>query len=227
MPRNFYWGKDAAIVAGSANFASLTATGFATYGLSSAQAATFGTLNTTLQAAYAAAVNPSTRTPVAVAAKDLAIRNMRAGAVLYGSIAYATSTVSDAQLVALGLLPRAAPAPRPMPTTPPTVEVVSVVGRTAKLRLRDAGSSRRGLPYGTKGANLFSYVGPAAPTDERAYHFEGLATRAVVEVIFPNAVVSGATVWVSACWVGPRGYTTVGSAPVSFTLQGGPVAAAA
>ena len=46
MPRNFYYGKDATIVAGSANFASLISSGAVSYGLTTAQATAFGTLNT-------------------------------------------------------------------------------------------------------------------------------------------------------------------------------------
>ena len=52
MPRNFYFGKDANVVTGSANFASLIATGFATYGLTSAQSVAFGLLNTALQSSF-------------------------------------------------------------------------------------------------------------------------------------------------------------------------------
>src|SRR5207249_8300756 len=95
MPRNFYFGTDANIVAGSANFASLIAAGFASYGLTSAQSTAFGTLNTALQSAYSASVNPPTRTPVTVEAKTIAIRNMRANAILLAKIVYATASVND------------------------------------------------------------------------------------------------------------------------------------
>jgi hypothetical protein len=40
-------------------------------------------------------------------------------------------------------------------------------------------------------------------------------------------VPSGATVWLSASWVNARGQASVGSTPISFTLQGGAVPAAA
>src|SRR5687768_15820461 len=76
MPRNFYFGKDADIVTGSANFASLIATGFASYGLTTGQATAFGTLDTALQSAHTDAVEPSTRTPVSVEAKNIALRAM-------------------------------------------------------------------------------------------------------------------------------------------------------
>ncbi len=76
-------------------------------------------------------------------------------------------------------------------------------------------------------ANIFSYVGPTAPTDPREYHFEGGTTKAKAQIIFPNAVPSGSTVWLSASWVSARGQISAGSVPVSFTLQGGAIPAAA
>src|SRR4051812_14457790 len=98
MPRNFYFGTDADIVAGAANFASLISASASSYGLTPAQSAAFGVLNATLQSAYSASVNPSTRTPVAVESKNLAVREMRANAILLAKIAYATPAVTDVQL---------------------------------------------------------------------------------------------------------------------------------
>src|SRR5206468_11466120 len=86
MAKNFYHGKDADIVTGSANFASSTATAFATFGLSSAQATFFGTLNTALQSAYTAAITPATRTPVTIEQKNTALVNMRRNAILLSTI---------------------------------------------------------------------------------------------------------------------------------------------
>ena len=221
MPRNFYYGKTADVVAGSDNFASLIATGFAGYGLTSAQATAFGTLNAALQTAWSESFEPTTRTRVAIATRNQAVKNMRASAILLAKIIYATPTVSDAQLVGLGLLPRATRTPIPAPTTAPVVEVGVVSGRVVNLRLHPADAERRGIEAGARGANVYSYVGPTPPTDPRDYHFEGMATRAITQVLFPNDVPSGATVWLSACWVSGRGQTGPASAPVSFTLQGG------
>lgn len=223
MSRNFYYGPGADVVSGSANFAALIATGYASYGLTTGQATAFGTLNTALQTAWSAAIEPTTRTRVTIAAKNLAIRNMRASAVLLAKIIYATPTVTDGQLVGLGLLPRSTRTPIPAPTTSPIVEVGVVSGRLVNLRLHSSDSERRGMEAGAKGANLYSYVGSAAPTDPRDYHFEGMTTRTIAQIIFPNEVASGATVWLSACWVSNRGQTGPSSTPVSFTLQGGAV----
>jgi hypothetical protein len=228
MGQNFYHGKDADIVAGSANFASKIATGFASYGLTSAQSTAFGLLNTALQSAYTAAVTPSTRTPIAIGDKDLAITNMRKSAVSLSKIIYATSTVTDPMLESLGLLPRPVPAPRPVPSEPPVVELISCANRLVKIKLHGASpDSSRGKPFGAQCANIFSFVGSAPPSDGRAYHFEGATTRAYTEILFPDTLAPGSTIWISACWVSARGERGNGSTPISFILQGGAVPATA
>jgi hypothetical protein len=222
MPENFYFGKEATVVTGSANFASVIATDFASLGLTSAQSTAFGTLNTALQAAYSAAIDPTTRTRVTIAQKNLALKNMRSSAILLSKIIYATSTVTDAQLIGLGLLPRSTRTPIPAPSTAPVVEVGVVSGRLVNLRLRSADfPDRRGMEPGAKGANLYSYVGATPPADARDYHFEGMTTRTIAQIVFPADVASGATVWLSARWVSARGQLGPASAPVRFTLQGG------
>jgi hypothetical protein len=223
MPRNFYYRKDANVVTGSANFASLIATGFASYGLTSAQSTAFGTLNTSLQSAYLAAVEPTTRTRVTIETKNLSIKNMRASAILLSKIIYATQTVTDAQLVGLGLLPRSTRTPIGPPTTSPIVEIGVVTGRVVNLRLHSSDSERRGIEAGCKGANLYSFVGAEPPTDPRDYHFDGMTTRTITQILFPNSVPTGALVWLSACWVTARGATGPASVPVSVPLQGGAV----
>jgi len=223
MADNFYYGSNASVVTGSANFAALIATGYASYGLTTGQATAFGTLNTALQSAYLIAVEPTTRTRVTISTKNVAIRNMRASAVLLSKIIYATSTVTDAQLIGLGLLPRSTRNPIGPPATAPIVEVGIVSGRLVHIRLHSADSERRGMETGAKGCNLYSFVGPAAPTDPRDWHFEGMATRTISQLLFPDSVASGATVWLSARWVTARGATSPASEPVRFTLQGGAV----
>jgi hypothetical protein len=221
MPRNFYYGKDADVVAGSANFASQISASAADFGLTPAQATAFGLLNTSLQGAYTQAKDPSTRSPVAVAGKNSAIRAMRASAILLARIVYATPAVTDAQLVGLGLLPRSTRQPIPVPNTPPVVETVSVVGRLVTVRLHGAETERRGKPFGAVGANVYSYVGSAPPADPRDYHFEGTATRTITRIQFPDTVAGGATVWLSARWISARGQTGPACAPVGVTIQGG------
>ena len=168
MARNFYYGNDAAIVRGSANFAALISASAESFGLTSEQSSAYAALDALLQSAYLASITPDTRTPVAVAQKNLALRNVQKYAVCLARIAYATSTVSDAQLMSLGLQPRPVPAARALASAPPTVTVISVIGRVVKVRIADPSSpERRTKPIAALGANLFSFVGPEAPSDPR------------------------------------------------------------
>ncbi len=227
MAQNWYHGKDASIVAGSANFGGLIATGFASYGLTTGQQAAFNALNTILQAKYSAAITPDTRTPVAIEGKNLAIVNVRRSAVALSKIIYATLTVTDEQLVALGLLPRTVPTPIPATMTPPVVTIKSVVGRLVEITIKQAGTESRARPLGSAGAQVYSFVGDEPAADPGAYKFEGLATRGVAAVLFSNEVASGATAWISCAWVSRRGQRGFGSDPIRVTIQGGPVVATA
>jgi hypothetical protein len=226
--RNFYLGKDATIVAGSANFAAMITADAVSLGLLPAQATSFGLLNTSLQSAYTAAITPETRTPVAIEAKNLAIKQMRAGAIPLAKQIVGNPAVTDAQLVALGLLPRTSPTPIPPEMTAPEVDAIEVNGRLVTIRIRQAGVDTKARPIGAVGAYIFSYVGATAPTDPAAYKFEGLCTRRTVQVQFANDVPSGATAWIAAAWVSQRGgQRGFACTPVSFTIQGGPILAEA
>ncbi len=227
MPRNFYFGKDAEIVAGSANFAALISAAPTTYGLTAAQATTFSALDAALQSAYTAAVEPSTRTPVSVEAKTLAIQNMRANAVLLAKIVYATPTVNDSQLVALGLLPRASRTPVPPPATAPVIDILSAVGNTVKIRLHaDGDSSKRGKPDGVDGAAVYSFVGAVPPTEENAWNFEGITSRTRVDITFPGTVTPGSQVWFTAFWFNERKQNGPAATKVTTNLPGGGAMAA-
>lgn len=110
--------KESVFVAGSDNFASKISTGFASYGLTSAQATAYGTVNTTLQAAVVLANTPSTRTKSTVAAKAQARAAARFMASNLAKIIDGTPTVTDSMRIDLGLAVRGIPAPRPDPGTP-------------------------------------------------------------------------------------------------------------
>lgn len=227
MGRNFYFGKDAEIVAGSSNFSALITLAPTTYGLVSGQATAFATLNTALQSAYSASINPSTRTPVSVEAKNVAIRNMRVSAVNLSKVVYSTMTVNDSQLVALGLLPRSVRTPIPAPADAPVIDIVSVAGNTVRIRLHATDdSTRRGKPAGVDGAVVFSHVGPTAPTVETEWTNEGITSKTVVDIVFPATAAGGSKVWFTAFWFNPRKQNGPAATPVSTNIAGGSAMAA-
>jgi hypothetical protein len=227
MPRNFYYGKDADVVAGSASFAASISAAPTTYGLVAAQATAFGLLNTALQSAYTAAISPPTRGPVSIQAKNQAIHNMRVSAVNLAKIVYSTPTVTDTQLVALGLLPRPSRAPVPPPATAPVIDVVATSGNTVKLRLHAAGDpTRRGKPAGVDGASVFSFVGATPPDTEAEWTFEGVAGKTLLDVTFPAGTAPGARVWFTAFWFNSRKQSGPAASPVGTNIPGNAAMAA-
>jgi hypothetical protein len=222
MPRNFYFGKTATIVTGSANFASLISTGFAAYGLTTGQATAFGALNTALQAVYSTAIEPMTRTAPTIAAKNQAIVNMRANAILLAKIIYATPTVTNAQLLGLGLQPRMARTPIPAPGVRPALDIIAVSGRTVSVSIHDSASSNsRGKPAGVSAAWVYSFVGASYPSDPTAWNFEGSSTKAKFDIVFPTSVAGGSQVWLCAAWINNRQQSGPVSMPISTNIAGG------
>ena len=225
MGRSFYYGSDARVVAGSANMAALLGASAESFGLTPEIAEEYQALDSVLQEKYRLATTPETRTTIAVREKDEAMRSVQRRAAQIAMIAASTQTVSDAQLLSLGLSRRAKYTRRPRPSTVPTVHVVWVRGRVVKLRIDARNAEGTRLAKGAVSAYVFSYVGDAPPTDPRQYHFETSATRATVEIVFPNEVPSGATAWISAAWVSGRGERGNACPPVQVTITGGPVLA--
>jgi len=99
---------------------------------------------------------------------------MKQEAILLAKIIEATPTVSDAQLVTIGLLPRRSPVSNPAPTTRPGVRVESVVSRTVTIRFHDlATPTRRGKPQGTIAAWVYSFVGAIYQDTPSQWNFCG------------------------------------------------------
>jgi len=220
--RNFYYGKDARIVAGSAGFAARINVDPEAYGIPPWRAERYAELDARLQAAYQLVASPQTKTPVAVREKDEALRAVRLEAALLASVIAAEATVSDGELIALGLLPRPTRARRAEPDEAPFVSVAQVIGRRVTVRIT-ARSGETRKPIGCVGAQLFVFTGEEPPSDAQMYRFEGTVTRKTATITFDNDVPSGATAWVSAAWLSRRGKTSPACNPVRVTIQGGPV----
>jgi hypothetical protein len=227
MAQNFYQLPDAQLAVASAQFYSLINAVPATYGLSAAQATAYGTLNTSYQTALGLATGESTRTKLTIGNKTLAKKALKANAIVLANAIRGTPTVSNPQLESLGLLPRTIPTPVPPPYMAPLIEIVSVTGMLVKIRLRDTAYSGRGKPPGVKSATVFSYVGATAPMDITLWKYEGVTTKVIADVVFPNTVAGGSLVWFTAIWANNRAQSGPAADPVSTNVAGGGVSAMA
>lgn len=217
--------KDSLLADFSTNFNDRIVAHPTDYGLSAAQATAYTALHDPWIAAYSAVVaarDSGTRSSSLCATKDLAKFNLvRYARELYADV-QSSLTVPNARKIELGVRVRSAPSPRPAPATAPLIDVVSTVENTVKLRLHDAGDPhRRGRPAGVDGAAIFSFVGPAAPTSEADWHFEGNTTRTVVDVTFPAGTTPGSRVWFTAWWFNPRAQRGPSASAVGTNLPGG------
>ncbi len=70
-----------------------------------------------------------------------------------------------------------------------------------------------------KGATIFSYVGATPPTDASAYKFEGNTALTTFDVTFPDTVVPGSAVWITAMWFNTRAQSGPAAQPVQATVQ--------
>jgi len=222
MADSFFYGTDAEMASGSANFSTrITATPTA-YGLVAAQAISYAAVNAIYQTTYTTAITPVTRTKGAVEAKNQAKVNLKAAASDLAKIIDGTPTVTNQQKIDLGLSIRFTPSPIPAPSVRPGMDIVSVANRTVKVHIHDSASStKRGKPAGTTAAWVYSFVGAEYPADPTAWNFEGSTTRAKFEVVFPNTVAGGTQVWVCAAWINGKQEAGPVSVPITTNLQGG------
>ena len=227
MPKAFYNSTEADLATGAQNVVDIVTPAVATYGVTAGTMTTYAGLVTSYASLLELATEPATRTSVSVENKNVAKKALREASINLAKIFDGTSTVTNAMLLALQMNPRVVPQSRNVPAYAPTVDVVKVTSRLVDIHVHGPAGEGRGLPFGATAVNIFSYVGPTAPTDVREYHFEGASSRARAQILFPDSVPSGATIWLSAQWVSARGQLSPGSTPISFTLQGGALPAAA
>lgn len=221
--------READLVSSASNFdVKITATP-TTFGLTAAQATAFHTTLTAFITARTTAIDPLTRSPANIVAKDIAKAALLASYRQLAGIVQRFPGTTNFMRSELGLpLRHTEPSPIPPPAAAPLVEVRSVAGRTARIRLIDtANPTRRGKPAGTSGAAVFSHVGPTAPAELSDWTFEGNTGRTTVNLAFPPTVLSGATVWITAYWFNPRKQAGPAADPVSANLPGGSVSLAA
>jgi hypothetical protein len=220
--------READLVSSASNFDAKITASAPTYGLTTPQATSFHTVLLAFVAARTIALDPLTRSPANIIAKNIARDVLLAAYRQLAGIVQRFPGTTNFIRSELGLPLRMHPAPIPPPASAPLIEVKSVAGRTARIRLIDAANpTRRGRPPYTNGAAVFSFVGATPPASLSDWKFEGNTGRTSVNILFPDTVPSGATVWISAYWFNPRKQGGPTSDPVSANLPGGSVSAIA
>lgn len=225
---NFIPTREASLVAWSNNFNTLISATPTAFGLTAAQATAYATLNTAFDTAYNTIKNNTTRSPANIIAKNLAKKNLIAGARSLAGVIQKYPLITNAQRSSLGLTVPNKPSPVPAPSTYPALEIGVVSGFTVNIKLHDSTSgSKRGKPAGVSGASVFTYAGATPPADISAWKFEGNTSKTAMAVGFANTLAPGAQVWLTAFWFNAKKQSGPACSPVSTYLQGGSVSMAA
>jgi hypothetical protein len=223
--------KDTLLVAWSINADTRLTASPSTYGTTAAVALQYNGLHVAFLEAYEAlstAIESGVRSKSLTTAKDVAKSNLLFFArSIYGQV-QSSSVVTDANKELLGVTVRKAPAPQPAPDAAPGADIVSVNGRTVKIRAHDAETpTRKGKPPGCAGLTVLSHVGAEPPANIGDWTFEGNTTRTTFDIVFPDTVAAGAKVWVTCFWRNERDMSGPACSPISTYLQFGGVSMAA
>jgi hypothetical protein len=221
MPADFIPQTDAELATWSANFEDGIDTEYATYGLTSGQATAYTTLDTAFQAAYLAAINPATRTPVTVAAKDAARTALVANARLLASIINAYPGTTNRGRTTLGLTPRGdGRTPVPTPATQPVVVIRSIGPLQHVLQIRDTETpTSRAKPPGAIAAEVWVKIDATPPASIADCVFAGRYTRNFFTMDFSGGD-AGKTAYYLTRWITRTGLVGPVSDLVNATVAG-------
>jgi hypothetical protein len=168
---------------------------------------TLNTSFTTYDGKYLIAIDPATRTPVAVQDKNDAkkafigdARSYCRGFLLYNQLL----TNADRDLLKLPI-PDRHPTPIPPPKGTPEGRVDTSVRQRHTLHVIDTLEvhPRGGLPKGVAAFETWRFVGETMPTDESAFAYVATSTTSMLVVDYTLAEVSK-TVWYRFRWLNAR-----------------------
>lgn len=218
--------RDLDLKAWATNFATLTAANFASYGITTGQATTFGTLNTSFASALTLATNNATRTPSTVADKNAKRALLVANARLLSNIIQAFAGTTNQMRQDLGLTVRdTSGSPIGPPSTTPIVTPISTANTRIKFRFADELTpASRAKPFGAVGLQLFAKVGTVAPVGIEDCSYLGTYTTnstgpgsAACEAVFSGAD-NGKTAYMFGRWVNRRGEVGAPSPLAQMTI---------
>ncbi len=195
--------RDADLLSWSRNLSARISEDPGSFFLSPQQAADYAALHEAYAAAYTRAQNPDTAAPTSYVAKDDARDDLKRKARQLAGLIRSHPDCTDQQRISV-CLRRARQgngARIPRPNTAPELVILSVTGRSVKVRLHDRASySRKGKPPGVGHAMLFSFVGEQTPANLSGWNLARRTTLTRCTVEFPPQLPPGTEVWLTAQW---------------------------
>lgn len=205
MAQDYIPQKDADFNNWLVNLDAILSVSYAAYGLTLGNSTDITTATNTWSAAYTAATDPVTRTPVTITAKD----NARAAAESlvrpFCMQINLNPSVSDAQRTTIGITVRkTTPSPIATPTDVPGVVLKFLTPGGIKLAyVNTTLGDQKAKPPGSKGVELWATVGTEVATDPSQASYKGTVTKSPFSMTFgPADVGKTLSLWIR--------YTTAG-----------------
>jgi len=215
--------RDGELLTWADNFSALITASPATYGLSAGDAVAIASPVTAFDSAYSAAIDPSTRTPVSVQAKNDAKIDLLATIRPYAINISLNAGILSADKIAVGVNPRTStPAPISAPTTSPVLSIISAPPLQHILRYRDeeASPSVKAKPYGVMQIQIYASVSVTPITDQNTLALKLVDTKSPLLVEWLPAD-AGKQAYYAARWVTRKGLTGPWSTIVAMTVTNG------
>lgn len=188
------------------------------YGLDQEQCDAFALAQAEFASVLRIATAPETRTKVSVAEKNAVRETLRNAARLINSIVNGQADVTDSQRMALGLTVPASRSKVPVPADIPLMRVISVIGRTVRVKFLRREGRGRAWPDGVQGAAIFSYAGSEISGDS-VFQFQMNITSKEAEIDFPRTLPPGTNVWLTARYFNRRQELGPACPPIQTILQ--------
>lgn len=220
---------DAALDAWAINFATKITANPGLYGLATADAAAIQAAVDAYDDAYQIAglsgtapktpLNPATRTPVTVAAKDAARNAMLPIARFYAINIRNNVGVSNEDKTDLGItIVKTIPTPIPAPVTYPILSLISLNTNGATINVRDSDTPTvKRKPFGAIAAEAWITYAATPPVDPTAGDYIGPLTKSPA-VVFPDPTKAGEQAWLYCRWITQRGLVGAFSTPLNFVV---------
>lgn len=212
--------RDADLANWADNFNTLLTASPSTYGLVAGDATAVDAVVVPFITAYSAAINPGTRTPVTISAKDDAKILMLATVRPYAINVSLNQGVITSDKIDLGVNPRTStPTPITAPTTNPIISIVNATPLQHVLRYRDetASPTVKAKPYGVTQLYLYGTASATPITDPAVLLFLGSRTKSPALIEWQAGDV-GKTAYYAARWATRTGEIGPWSPIVSFTV---------
>jgi hypothetical protein len=202
------------------NFSAVLTAAPATYGLLAADATVVAGVTATWDAAYTAAINPATRSPVTVQAKiDAKLAALATVRPYAQQIANNVGVTAPAK-IAIGVNPRTTPpSPITAPVTNPILSIPSMTPLGHVLRYRDelASPTVKAKPGGVASMELRCQVSATPLTDAETIAYSGQFTKCPFVINFDSGD-AGKIAYYAARWVTRTGLVGPWSPIASATV---------